>query len=116
VLRYRIAAGGGLEDKRDWADCSVNGAGESDGMALDTDGNLYVAHYGGSAVIVFRSDGTHLRTIPVPGRGVTNVEFGGGDLRFLYITETETNQVFRGRVRAPGLPLFFAPENTGPAA
>ena len=45
-------------------------------------------------------------TIPVPGRNVTNVAFGGDDRRTLVITEVETGALYRTRVNVPGQRLF----------
>ena len=77
-----------------------------DGMALDVDGRLYVAQFGGGCVSVIDSDGRLLESIPVPGKNVTNCAFGGPDRRTLVITDVETASLYRARMRVPGLPLY----------
>ncbi|MDA1234076.1 MAG: SMP-30/gluconolactonase/LRE family protein [Acidobacteria bacterium] len=59
---------------------------EPDGMALDTNGNLYVAHLGTSTVKVLAPDGSPLRTLPAGNYDASNLVFGGTDLNELYIT------------------------------
>jgi gluconolactonase len=75
-------------------------------MAVDEEGNLYVAHFGGSRVAVFNSSGEMVEEIQVPGALVTNVAFGGADRRTLVITDVETASLYQTRVEVPGLPLF----------
>ncbi|MEX2601773.1 MAG: SMP-30/gluconolactonase/LRE family protein [Balneolaceae bacterium] len=67
----------------------------ADGMAVDTNGNLYVATYAG--VQIFNSDGVFQGMVNLPVVPV-NVTFGGDDMSTLYITaydkiyQIETNQ------------------------
>ncbi len=83
--------------------------GDPDGMNFDIEGNLYVAHFGGHAIRVYTPDGKLVRKIDVPGKKPSNVEFAGPDLKTLYVTEDETNCVYRTQVHVPGLPLFHFP-------
>jgi gluconolactonase len=83
--------------------------GDPDGLAIDQKNNVYVAHFGGGLVYKFTPGGMIADTIRVPGKKPTNVEFAGADLRTLYITEVETNAVYRIRVDIPGLKLFGLP-------
>jgi gluconolactonase len=59
---------------------------EPDGLAVDTDGNLYVAHLGMSAVQVLAPDGRLLRSLPAGNYDVSNLVFGGPNLDQLYVT------------------------------
>lgn len=54
----------------------------SDGMTVDTQGNLYTTH---GKVEVYSADGKKLETIDVP-EGPANVTFGGDDYKTLFIT------------------------------
>jgi sugar lactone lactonase YvrE len=47
-----------------------------DGLKVDSKGNVYICQYGAGRVLVTNPDGTLLRTIDVPGKYVTNVNFG----------------------------------------
>ena len=83
-----------------------------DGMTVDLKGNLYVA--GGisrprgphestdvpSAIWIIRPDGKLLGRLPIPEDVITNVTFGGEDLRTLYITAGKT--LYSARTTAPG--------------
>ncbi len=80
-----------------------------DGMALDVDGNLYVAHFGTGRIAVFDADGARIDTLPAGGEKPTNVAFGGDDMRDLYVTEVETGAVYRLRPGAEGLRPFCDP-------
>lgn len=80
--------------------------GDPDGIAFDQDGNLYAAHYGTGTVFVIAGDGRISREIKIPGKKATNVEFGGEDMKTLFITDAETNCVYKTTVPIAGLPLF----------
>ncbi len=61
--------------------------GAPDGMTIDAEGMLWVAHWGGSAVIQWNpKTGDKLRVIDVPAPHVTSCAFGGADLKTLFIT------------------------------
>jgi gluconolactonase len=63
--------------------------GVPDGLALDADGNVWIAFYGGGCIACFALTGELLRVITVPARRVTSVCFGRVD-RTVYVT-TEDN-------------------------
>lgn len=84
----------------------LSGGWGPDGMAFDAMGNLYVAHYGGGAVLLLNPKGELLERIPLEGMHPTNVAFGDRDRRALFVTEAETGSVYRFKTEHPGLPLF----------
>ena len=55
----------------------------SDGMTLDTEGNVYLT---GPGVTVFNSAGEQIEHIEVPERWTANVTYGGADRKTLFIT------------------------------
>jgi gluconolactonase len=57
-----------------------------DGMALDEDGNLFVAHYGMHTVQVLSPEGKLLRSYPGGNLTTSNVAFAGPNMDQLYIT------------------------------
>jgi gluconolactonase len=59
---------------------------QPDGICLDIDGNLYVAHYGMRQVQVLSPQGKLLRRYPGGNLTTSNVAFGGANLDQLYIT------------------------------
>jgi len=58
----------------------------SDGMTLDTEGNLYLT---GRGVFVISSSGEQIEHISVPERWAANVSFGGKDHKTLFITASQ---------------------------
>jgi gluconolactonase len=80
--------------------------GEPDGLALDIDGNLYVAHFEGGMVYVVNSNAEIIEKIKMPGIECSNVEFGGEDLKTLFITEDETGAVYAIKRKIAGLKLL----------
>ncbi len=61
--------------------------GAPDGMAIDNEGKLWIALWGGSAIARFDPlTGEMLNKINVPAPNVTSCAFGGKDLKTLYIT------------------------------
>ena len=90
TYRYDIAPDGSLSDKR----LAANQG--SDGMTLDTDGNVYLT---GQGVAVFDQAGREIERIPVPDEHWTaNVSFGGHDRRTLFITASRGLYGVRTRV------------------
>jgi gluconolactonase len=57
-----------------------------DGMALDEEGNLFIAHYGMRTVQVLSPTGRLLRSYPGGNLTTSNVAFGGPGMDQLYIT------------------------------
>ncbi len=106
VLKFAVDSEGDLGSYTIFAEMP---GGDPDGLAIDQAGNVYVAHFGGGQVYKFNPDGTVADTIRVPGKKPTNVEFGGKDLKTLYITEVETNSIYQIQVNIPGLKLFGLP-------
>jgi sugar lactone lactonase YvrE len=60
--------------------------GWPDGMAIDAEGCLWVAFFGGSAVRRYSPAGALLRTVALPPSQVTSCAFGGLGLSVLYVT------------------------------
>jgi len=89
--------------------------GGPDGMALDAEGGIWVALFGGHAVHRYRGDGALDEVIDLPVSQVTACAFGGQDLDQLYITtsrenlppgaEPQAGAVFHATPGVRGLPL-----------
>jgi gluconolactonase len=77
TFAYDINADGTLGNKTPFADSG------SDGMTIDSDGNVYVTS--GRTVVVFDKTGQRLESIPVP-ESPSNICFGGKGLQTLFIT------------------------------
>jgi gluconolactonase len=104
VLRFKVRPDGTLAEKEIFVELP---GGDPDGINFDTEGNLYVAHFGGGAVCIVAPDGQLRDKIELPGKKPTNVEFGGPDLRTLFITEVETSAVYQLEVPVSGLRLMY---------
>ena len=57
-----------------------------DGMIVDEEDNLWVAHWGGARITRVSRRGDRLQTIQVPVPHVTTICFGGADRGTLYVT------------------------------
>lgn len=87
VYRFVVADDGTLHDRRvhiRFAD----GWGEPDGMTVDADGHLWVAHWDGGCVSRFDPDGARVRVVAVPASRPTSPCFGGAGLRRLFVTSS----------------------------
>src|SRR5471030_1282004 len=60
--------------------------GTPDGLAVDNEGGVWVALYGGGAVRRYGPDGELDRVVAVPAKNVTACCFGGHDGRSLFVT------------------------------
>ena len=77
-----------------------------DGLAVDQQGNLVVAHAGGGKVWLISPIGEPILRIDAPaGLMTTNVAFGGQDNKQLYITESDTGCVLITPMEVPGQPM-----------
>jgi sugar lactone lactonase YvrE len=86
------------------------GAVVPDGLTVDSGGDIWVALWGGSALLRYGHDGRLKQTLEVPAAHVTNCAFGGPDLATLYITTAG------GPGRCPGALFACQPGATGLAA
>ncbi|MCI0641019.1 MAG: SMP-30/gluconolactonase/LRE family protein [Gemmataceae bacterium] len=90
VLVYDVKSPGKVSVRRVFAELPKK-MGEQiddqpDGMCLDSEGNLYVAHYGMRQVQVLDSKGRVVRRYPGGNLTTSNVGFGGPNMDVLYIT------------------------------
>src|SRR3954471_2230091 len=77
--------------------------GGPDGLAMDEQDNLAIAHAGLGTVWIFSRLGEPLyRVRSCQGLATTNVAYGGADNKTLYITESETGCVLVARVPVAG--------------
>lgn len=91
--------------------------GVPDGNAMDVEGCVWVAFFGGSQVHRYAPDGRLLQVVQLPCSNLTKVAFGGPDLRTAYVTsayihltpQAHSEQPLAGalfafRAPVPGLP------------
>ena len=84
VFDYDLESGDAC-DRRPFADVSRL-AGWPDGMAVDCEGRLWVAFYGGSAIHCFSERGEHVASVAVSASRPTSCAFVSSGLDHLLIT------------------------------
>ena len=89
--RYDLTADGSLTNKTFF--CALG----SDGMTIDTAGNLFLT---GKGVTVFDRSGQQIDHLDVPEKWSANVCFGGADHKTLFITASES--LYSIRTKFPG--------------
>jgi gluconolactonase len=105
IWRLPLAADGTVD--RAGVFIRLNGGIGPDGLAIDTEGALAVAHLGLGVVWRVSATGEPLARIQsCAGVAVTNVAFGGIDNRSLYITESDTGQILRAVLPVAGWPMY----------
>jgi len=85
VYRFTLTADGELRDKREFVKFQPDW-GLPDGMTVDAEGGLWIAHWGGARVSRFAPDGKLERVIPLPVSQVTNCVFAGDGLNRMFVT------------------------------
>jgi gluconolactonase len=100
VKRYDVQPDGTLSNGMMFIDISKDSTpGITDGMRVDSKGNLYETAAGG--VWIISPEGKHLGTILTPELAA-NVEFGDADRKTLYIAARTS--IYKIRVNTPGIP------------
>ncbi|MXP42482.1 hypothetical protein GRI75_12610 [Altererythrobacter soli] len=83
VIAFDLAEDGTPSNKRTFATLSQDTQGfGGDGMAVDSQGRLYVT--GDAGIYVFAEDGAELGLVPVPRRAIT-LAFAGPERKILYV-------------------------------
>lgn len=91
VVRYKYDIHTGSIEQPQVVVAFSNQVGFPDGMTIDQEGMLWIAHWGGSGISRWNPlTGKQLEFISVPAVNVTSCTFGGKDLNDLYITTART--------------------------
>ncbi|TLS30257.1 hypothetical protein PpBr36_03232 [Pyricularia pennisetigena] len=87
--------------------------GEPDGMVVDTEGNLWIAVWASSRVMVFSPEGRHMKDIVFSARNMACTTWGGKDLNILFIASAR-DRLKLGRKDDEGGHMFkyIAPPGT----
>jgi gluconolactonase len=99
IVAFDVKGPGVLANRRNFATLEM---GNGDGLAMDSEGRLYVTS--GPGVQVLDKAGKYLGLIPTP-RGVISVAFAGSDKKTLYV-------VGSGAEDANGQPIREGPQQT----
>jgi len=95
IVNFDISKNGILENKKEFIKLP---GGDPDGLEFDNDGNLLVAHFGTGTLFIVSPEGKILQRIKTPGKKPSNLEFGGTDLKTLFLTEDETNSIYKLKI------------------
>lgn len=105
IWRVPLLADGGVAKVGNFI--QLSGGVGPDGLAVDADGNLAVAHVGLGSVWLFSALGEPmLRVRSCGGLHTTNVAYGGADGRTLFITESASGNILMARMPVAGRPMF----------
>jgi len=85
VYVFDLSSDGQISNKRVFLQIEP-GQGYPDGMTVDAQNHLWVAHWGGSRISRFRPDGTFDRAIALPASQITSCVFAGPKLDRLFVT------------------------------
>jgi len=86
IYRYPLGADGLPGPRQPWA--AEHPRGDPDGSAMDTDGYVWNARWGGHCLLRFAPDGSLDRIVELPVEHPTSCVFGGPDLTRLYVTSS----------------------------
>jgi gluconolactonase len=99
ILAFPVISPGTLGKPRVLVDLPTKGPGQidnqPDGITLDAEGNLFVAHYGMRQVQVISPEGKVIRRYPGGNLTTSNVAFAGPGMDTLYVTGGEPGALFR---------------------
>lgn len=83
------------------------GLGGPDGLAMDSDGCLLIAHTGFGSIWRLSPVAEPLqRVVSCAGMSTTNLAFGGSEGTRLFITESHTGSILQADLPTRGLPLY----------
>lgn len=113
IIQHDVESEGSVGNRRVFA--TLAGKLVPDGLAVDEEGCVWVAVYGGGCALRYSPEGKEDLRVEVPAKAVTSLCFGGADRRDLYIVTADNTEVperagtiFRTRVDVPGLMVPLA--------
>ena len=90
IYALDIGASGDLSNKRVFAEFTQDDEGVPDGMTVDSEDCIWVAHFGGARLTRCSPAGEILEVVPLPVPNITSCTFAGAALDTLYITTAST--------------------------
>jgi len=117
IYAFDVAPDSSLSNKRIFA--TIRGSGHPDGMAVDSEGCVWIALFGGARIERYRPDGQIASTVYFPCSNITKLAFGGNDLCTVFVTtarkglspaqlakEHVAGAMFSFRSAVPGQPQY----------
>lgn len=106
VYAFDVDGRGKLSNKRIFV--TIAGAGHPDGSAVDAEGCVWIASFGGGRVERYAPSGELLDFIAFPCPNVTKIAFGGPGLRTAFATTAWKGMSEEARARHPLAGAVFA--------
>ena len=111
IFTYDVRIDGTLENRTQLVTLE-----DSDGLALDQSGGVWVARYMCNELVCYGADGSTQQVLNLPYNSVSSLVFGGDDLKDLYVTggdlsEKGTGGVLKLRAEVAGLSPHFSTLN-----
>jgi sugar lactone lactonase YvrE len=91
IYRLALTKDGEIHDKAEFVRFPADW-GFPDGMTVDSEGGLWVAHWGGGRISRFTPDGQLDRAISLPASQITNCKFVGAELDRMFVTSAATGR------------------------
>lgn len=104
---FDLEPDGRLHSKRVFASFE-GGEGHPDGMAVDAEGCVWIAQFGGWRIDRYSPQGELLSSVPFPCSNVTKLAFGGPDLRTVFVTTARKGLSPEQLLRQPAAGALFS--------
>jgi sugar lactone lactonase YvrE len=113
VVRYDYS-NGSIQNKQSIIHIDAAKDGYPDGMTIDTEGKLWIAHWGGWQVTRWDpSTGEKLHAVKLPVSQVTSICFGGAGFDEMFVTSARRGLTEEQLIREPLAGGTFQIKNTG---
>ena len=116
IYAFNLHNDGTIDGKRPFVQLTYAKEGAPDGMTVDMENCLWLAHYGGARLTRYSPAGQVLEVVPLPVPNITSCTFGGPNLDTLYIT-TASQQLSAAELEKyplAGSLFAYKPGVTGP--
>lgn len=107
IYALDMDAAGELSNKRVFTQFTQDDEGVPDGMTIDSEDCIWVAHFGGARITRYSPAGEILTVVPLPVPNITSCTFAGADLDTLYITTASTGIDEADKANYPLAGSFF---------
>jgi gluconolactonase len=108
IRRYDVQPDDTVTNSQPFIDLTADPAwGYTDGMRVDSKGNVWVTGPGG--IWIISPEGKHLGTILAPGEKIANFGFGDPDWKTVYLGGR--TGIYKIRVNTPGIPCHTCTSN-----
>jgi sugar lactone lactonase YvrE len=86
IYAFDLSEEGAIGNKRVFVELTAEEEGHPDGMTVDSEDCLWLAHFAGSRITRYSPQGEVMQVIAMPVPNITSCTFAGPDLDVLYIT------------------------------